>query len=88
MVTIASGGIRNGLDAARAIALGARVASSALPWLRATMACGEEGAQQVAEEQLVALRTIMVLTGSADVAALQRAPRLYGSELQQWLNHT
>ena len=88
MVTIASGGIRNGLDAARAIALGARVASSALPWLRATMARGEEGAQQVAEEQLLALRTIMVLTGSADVAALQRAPRLYGSELQQWLNHT
>jgi len=87
MVTIASGGIRNGLDAARAIALGARVASSALPWLRATMSRGEEGAEQVAEEQLLALKTVMMLTGSADVASLQRVPRLYGSELQQWLIH-
>lgn len=87
MVTIASGGIRNGLDAARAIVLGASVASSALPWLRATMARGAEGAQEVAEEQLLALRTVMLLTGSADVAALQRAPRVYGDELQRWLNH-
>jgi isopentenyl-diphosphate Delta-isomerase len=87
MITIASGGIRNGLDAARAIVLGATVASSALPWLRATMTRGAEGAQEVAEEQLLALRTVMLLTGSADVAALQRAPRVYGDELQRWLNH-
>lgn len=84
---IASGGIRDGLDAARAIALGATLASAALPWLRATMSHGEEGAQQVAASMIRTLRTIMLLTGSKDLDALRRAPRRIGPSLRDWLSH-
>lgn len=82
---IASGGIRNGLDAARAIALGAQVASSALPWLRAAMQEGEAGVDALAQTWVRTLRSVMLLTGSSDVAALRAAPRHVGPELTSWL---
>lgn len=85
MQVIASGGIRHGLDAARALGLGAQVASSALPWLRATMARGEEGADEVARTMIRTLKSVMLLTGSQDIAALRAAPKRLGPELRDWL---
>lgn len=83
---IASGGIRNGLDAARALALGAQIASSALPWLRATMDEGEAGAEKVAETMIRTLKTVMLLTGSRDLAALRLAKRRLGPTLRDWIS--
>lgn len=83
---IASGGLRNGLDAARAIALGASVASAALPWLRAAMDGGEETALAVADAWEDALRAVCLLTASPDLDALRRAPRVLGAELRQWMD--
>lgn len=83
---IASGGIRNGLDAAKAIALGATVASSALPWLRAAMQHGEEGVDALAKTWIRTLRSVMLLTGAANVSALREVPKRVGPELQSWLN--
>lgn len=82
---IASGGIRTGLDAARAIALGASIASCALPWLRAAMEGGQDATDQVAETMIRTLKTVMLLTGSATIADLQQAPKILGPELQSWL---
>jgi isopentenyl diphosphate isomerase/L-lactate dehydrogenase-like FMN-dependent dehydrogenase len=31
------------------------------------------------------LRTVMLLTGSADLAALRQVPRVYGPALERWL---
>lgn len=81
---IASGGIRHGLDAARAIALGADIASAALPWLRAAMDGGEARADQIADNMLRTLKTVMLLTGSATIEALQHAPKRLGPTLRDW----
>ncbi len=83
--TIASGGIRTGLDAARALALGASAASAALPFLRAAAAGGEVAVRETATAMLRTLRTTMLLTGSANVAALRTAPRVIGADLERWI---
>ena len=82
---IASGGIRNGLDVAKAIALGARVAGVALPVFRAYREGGRRAAGDFIARLAAGLRTAMVLTGSRDVEALGRAPVVLGSRLHEWV---
>ncbi len=82
--SIASGGVRNGLDVARAITLGASVGSMALPFLRALREHGMEGAQAHAERVIEGLRTVMLLTGSRNAQELRRAPHRIGPALRQW----
>jgi isopentenyl-diphosphate delta-isomerase len=82
---IASGGIRSGLDAARAIALGASVASAALPFLRAWTTGGDEAAHRQVQVFAETIRAVMLLTGSPDLAALRRARRVHGPTLDRWL---
>lgn len=81
---IASGGIRTGLDAARALALGATLAGCAAPVIGAYYRGG--GAEAAAEIERIArgLRIAMTLTGAPSVAALQRAPRVVTGELAEW----
>ncbi|MCX8197975.1 MAG: type 2 isopentenyl-diphosphate Delta-isomerase [Candidatus Micrarchaeota archaeon] len=64
---IASGGIRNGLDCAKAIALGASYAGAALPFIRS-----KDPAKEIAAWKSE-LRTAMLLCGSKDLAALSKA---------------
>lgn len=82
---IGSGGLRNGLDAARAIALGADIAGMARPWLTAVYHHGPERALAFGRQLMMQLRAIMTLTGSPNIAALQRAPRVLGPNLERWL---
>ncbi len=81
---IATGGIASGMDAARAIALGASCAGIARPILKAMAAGGVERADQFLAGILNELRAVMLLTGSADLAALRRAPRVIGTKLRAW----
>jgi isopentenyl-diphosphate delta-isomerase len=83
---IASGGLRSGLDVAKAVALGARVAGVALPVLRAHREGGAEGARRVVERVLAGLRMAMLLTGARDLDALRRAPVVLGDSLRAWAN--
>ena len=82
---VGSGGLRNGYDAARAIALGAHIAGMALPWLRAAHDEGEDGARRFATAALRGLKTAMALTGSTDLSQLRNTDRLIGPRLQRWL---
>lgn len=82
---IASGGIRNGRQAAVALALGANVASSALPWLKAAMDGGVDAAREVADTFLETIRAVLLLTGSRDLEALRSAPRVVGPTLERWM---
>jgi isopentenyl-diphosphate delta-isomerase len=67
---IASGGLRNGVDVAKALALGADVGAMARPMLvRADE--GEESLRQFVAEVIAELRICMFATGSANVAALR-----------------
>ncbi|HVP28882.1 MAG TPA: type 2 isopentenyl-diphosphate Delta-isomerase [Myxococcota bacterium] len=84
--TIASGGIRSGLDAARALALGADAVALALPFLRAYAAGGIDGALETAERLVTALRAVLLLTGSRRVTELRRARRILGPRLRAWID--
>jgi isopentenyl-diphosphate delta-isomerase len=83
---IASGGIRSGLDVARAVALGARVAGVALPVFRAYREGGPVAAGRFVERLVEGLQTAMVLTGSRDLEALAHTPLVLGPRLREWLS--
>lgn len=81
---IASGGITSGLDCARAIALGADLAGFARPILRAFMTGGEEASSQFIRGMIYELKMAMMLTGSRDIAALKKVPRILTGRLAEW----
>jgi isopentenyl-diphosphate delta-isomerase len=74
---IASGGLRTGLDAARAIALGADLAGFAGPMLRAA-AIGPDAAIELLVTIQEELRVAMFGTGSATLADLRTARMIEG----------
>jgi isopentenyl-diphosphate delta-isomerase len=79
-VVIASGGLRNGIEIAKALALGADAAAAALPVLRAAARSVDDAVQAL--QQLVAeLRTAMFLTGCRTVADLRLRPLLRARDL-------
>ena len=81
---IASGGVRSGLDIARAIALGASAAGIAGGVLRAA-ATGYEETRRELEQIVYEFRVAMFLTGSRTVAELARARRVITGETRLWL---
>lgn len=82
---VATGGIGTGLDVARAVALGASAAGIARPVLRALSSGGREAAVAYLDAIETELRAAMLLTGSRDLAALRRAPRVVVGELAAWI---
>jgi isopentenyl-diphosphate delta-isomerase len=67
----ASGGIRSGIDAAKAIRLGASLVGMAAPVLGDAVAAAEEVRDRM-EAVIAELRIAMFCTGSADLAGLRR----------------
>ncbi len=67
---IASGGLRNGLDVAKAIALGADLAGLAFPFLQAA-ALSEEALVDLAEALVAELTTVLLCTGAGNLAQLK-----------------
>jgi isopentenyl-diphosphate delta-isomerase len=70
---IASGGVRNGIDAAKGIALGASYAGAAFPFLKALEENGTSGVKSEIERWINELKICMLLTGSKDLHELKRA---------------
>ena len=81
---IATGGISTGLDAARALVLGANAVGIARPVLQALERGGREQAIAFLSGVERELRTALLLIGARDVAAARQAPRLLTGELAQW----
>jgi isopentenyl-diphosphate delta-isomerase len=82
---VATGGVRHGLDIARAIALGATAGGMARNLLMAWNDGGYEGALQAGEELIDEIRLACLLTGSRRPTDLARAPLVLGSELSRWV---
>jgi isopentenyl-diphosphate Delta-isomerase len=69
---IASGGLRNGLDIAKAISLGANLGGLALPFLQAADTSTEAVAELV-QILMAEIRTVLFCTGNANLAALAQS---------------
>jgi len=82
---IATGGIRHGIDIARAISLGARAGGIARGVFQAFERGGESGAEEFLERVEAQLRATMLLVGAANLDALGSAPRIIQGELKDWL---
>lgn len=86
LTVIASGGMRSGLDVARALALGARAGGMAAPVLRAHQSGGKEGAVAFLGEVIRSIATVSLLCGCDKASDLARAPRHLGDGLARWLD--
>jgi isopentenyl-diphosphate Delta-isomerase len=69
---IASGGIRSGMDAAKALAMGASLCGFALPVIRAVTESGVPAVTGLFRRLEKTLRAAMLLTGSRTISDLQR----------------
>jgi isopentenyl-diphosphate delta-isomerase len=75
---IASGGLRDGIDVAKCLALGADLGGLAGPFLKAA-AVSLEAVRETIWELVTQLRITMFVSGAADIAALKQTP-LYRAE--------
>ena len=79
VVVIASGGLRDGVDVAKSIALGASLCGFAGLFLKAAAQSLEETLMRM-DEITLALRVAMFAAGAGDLAALQRTPLYQGRD--------
>jgi isopentenyl-diphosphate delta-isomerase len=80
---IATGGVRTGLDVAKAVALGADLAGMALPLL-GPATDGQDALDAVIERVIDELRVTMFLTGSPDVPALRRTRAIVTGRIREF----
>ena len=82
---LASGGIRTGLDAARALAMGAKLCGMALPVIRALSSGGEEGLERFLERVIRELRLAVHLSGRRSTSEMGTVPYVVLDPLKSWL---
>ena len=83
---IASGGIRNGLEAAKAMALGADLCGAALPVLQAHHARGAQGVRQFLETLIDQLKVTAYLCGVSSTSRFKDVPTVIKGELKDWMD--
>jgi isopentenyl-diphosphate delta-isomerase len=81
---IATGGVRSGLDIARALALGASLVGMAFPFLRAA-SDSVAAVCELVEQVLIELKVAMQLSGAASNDALRQVPVVVAGETYHWL---
>jgi isopentenyl-diphosphate delta-isomerase len=69
---ISSGGITNGIDCAKSVALGADLCASARPMLKALMSGGKKSLREKIDRVILECKGAMFLTGCASISELQR----------------
>jgi isopentenyl-diphosphate delta-isomerase len=81
---IASGGIRTGIDIAKAIAIGANLAGVALPALSPAMV-DAQAVKLFLESLIHGLKAAMFLVGASNLKELAQAPLVITGWTREWL---
>ncbi|WP_406534589.1 type 2 isopentenyl-diphosphate Delta-isomerase [Methanobrevibacter sp.] len=81
---ISSGGIRTGLEAAKAIALGADAVGMALPFLKNSSS--QENLNKFIQRFNDSLRIAMFLVGASNIEELKRSNLVIRGKTREWLN--
>lgn len=81
---IASGGVRSGLDIARALALGASLVGLAHPFLRAASE-SFEAVCELLDRLILELKVAMQLSGASSIDALRQVNVVVTGESYHWL---
>jgi len=82
---VGSGGVRNGLDVGKVLALGADIAGIALPALKVLLRNGYGGLREYIDNMLYQVKTILYLTGSRTPWDLWRIPITITGKLKEEL---
>jgi isopentenyl-diphosphate delta-isomerase len=85
LTVIATGGVRDGIDVAKCLALGAHSAGMALPFLKPAYSGDLEALKGRIKSVIRELRTAMFLTGSAELRGLTKTNLVIRGELAEWL---
>jgi isopentenyl-diphosphate delta-isomerase len=85
LTIIATGGVRNGIDIAKSVALGAHSAGIALPFLKPAYSGDLEALTTMIKKVMRELRTAMYLTGSKELKNLATTNLVIRGELAEWL---
>jgi isopentenyl-diphosphate delta-isomerase len=72
---IASGGLRDGMEVAKAIALGADLAGLAFPFLQAAVQ-SHQAVEELVELLIAEIKTVLFCTGNANLVQLQKSEAL------------
>ncbi|MEE8133110.1 MAG: type 2 isopentenyl-diphosphate Delta-isomerase [Nitrososphaerales archaeon] len=80
---VASGGLRNGLEVAKCLTIGADICAMALPFLKRA-AVSKEAVIQFANVLLNELKSTMYLVGAKDVKALKASRHVLTGLLAEW----
>lgn len=83
---LASGGLRNGMDLAKSLALGAYAGGMALPFIRAALETRADGVCLEIENIQKVLQSVMFLTGSRTIEELRQAPLIKSPEFQNYVD--
>ena len=81
---VASGGLRTGVEMAKAIALGADAVGMAKPFLERAVE-GPDALREHVRNIFLEFRTVMFLVGAKDIEALRKAPALILGRTAEWL---
>ena len=81
---IASGGLRTGLDVAKAISVGASLVGTAYPILHSAVK-GTKAVEETLQIILEELRTAMFLVGADSIQKLRKAPLIVTGKTAEWL---
>jgi len=84
LTTIASGGIRNGEEIAKAIVLGADLAGTASPVLKAAVK-GPKEVEKTLAYMIEELRNVMFLVGAKSIVELKNASVVLTGKTAEWL---
>ncbi len=82
---ISSGGIRNGVEIAKSIALGAQLGGMASPVLKRAISGGVPAIRDLLQQTTEEIRAVMFLTDSPNVDSLGKAEIVVKGETREWL---